>query len=54
MNFGVIDVGANSVRMNVYQYENKGFDILFSKKKTLGIVSYINDGKMSDIMSLSA
>ena len=48
MNFGVIDVGANSVRMNVYQYENKGFDILFSKKKTLGIVSYINDGKMSE------
>ena len=48
MNFGVIDVGANSVRMNVYQYENKGFDILFSKKKTLGIVSYINDGNMSE------
>ena len=35
MNFGVIDVGANSVRMNVYQYENKGFDILFFQEENI-------------------
>lgn len=48
MNCGIIDIGANSVHMNVYQYENMGFELLFSKKKTLGIVSYIKDGNMTE------
>lgn len=43
----IIDLGSNTVRMNIYRVKNRKYEQLFSKKKTLGLVSYIEDGKLS-------
>lgn len=47
MLYGIIDIGSNTVRMNVYRYENEDISLMFSKKETLGLVFYIKKGKLS-------
>ena len=48
----VIDIGSNTVRMNVYDVESKGaqkgFTRLLSEKEMLGIINFIEDGLMSE------
>lgn len=48
MLYGVIDVGSNTVRMNIYSFTNNETKLIFSEKNTLGLVSYIENGKLSD------
>ena len=43
----VIDIGSNSIRMNVYRVRNEKFRLLFSKKAMAGIVSYVRDGRLN-------
>ena len=46
---GIIDIGSNTIRLNVYQInENNVFEILFSKKEAVGIVSYVKKRIMSE------
>lgn len=45
---GVVDIGSNTVRLNVYRYENNNINIMFSKKETLGLVFYIKKGKLTN------
>ena len=46
---GIIDIGSNTIRLNVYQInENNNFEILFSKKEAVGIVSYVKKRIMSE------
>ena len=46
--YAVIDIGSNTVRMVVYAVEeNDTFHALFSKKYTLGLAGYVQDGVMS-------
>ena len=44
----IIDVGSNTVRMSVYKTEKDSFSILFSKKETAGLASYIKRSAMSE------
>lgn len=45
--YAVIDIGSNTVRMVIYTVEDTTFHALFSKKYTLGLAGYIQDGIMS-------
>jgi len=44
MIYGIIDIGSNTVRLNVYFYENDNFDLIFSKKCKLGLEMYVKNG----------
>lgn len=48
MNFGIIDIGSNTVRLNVYSYESNDINMIFSKKHVVGLVSYIQDSRLTD------
>ena len=47
--YAVIDIGSNTVRMVIYTAEDTAFHGLFSKKYTLGLAGYIQDGVMSQV-----
>lgn len=47
MIYAVIDLGSNTIRMNVYRLRNGKFRLLFSKKATAGIVSYVKEGRLN-------
>ncbi|MEY8463193.1 Ppx/GppA phosphatase family protein [Streptococcus merionis] len=47
MNYGIVDIGSNTIRLNVYQVEENGYTILFSKKYTVGLASYFEEDKLS-------
>lgn len=47
MNIGIIDIGSNTLRLNVYFIEKKKFSQLFTKKYTAGLASYVEDGRLS-------
>ncbi len=48
MNFGIIDIGSNTVRLNVYSYESNDINMIFGKKHVVGLVSYIQDSRLTD------
>lgn len=43
---GIIDLGSNTARMNIYEFENNQLSLVFSEKKTIGLVSYINQSSV--------
>lgn len=45
----IIDIGSNSVRMNIYEidWETKDFSVVFSNRAMLKLASYKNDGILS-------
>lgn len=43
----VVDVGSNTVRMNVYDVKDGKLKLLFSKKETVGLASYVRGQYMS-------
>lgn len=48
MNYALVDLGSNTIRLSLYQtLPEGGFELLFSKKEMAGIVNYINDGVLS-------
>lgn len=47
MNIGIIDIGSNTIRLNVYESNNHSFHLLFSKKENVGLISYINKNKLT-------
>lgn len=44
--YGIIDIGSNTVRLNVYSYDENSFSRIFSDKETLGLVAYIKHNKL--------
>ena len=48
MLYGVVDIGSNTVKLNVYRYENSDINVMFSKKENLGLVFYIKKGKLAN------
>ena len=40
MNIGIIDIGSNTIRLNVYDSNNHSFHLLFSKKVTFNKMGY--------------
>lgn len=47
MIYGIIDIGSNTIRLNIYKIEGETFDLLLSKKEAAGLVQYIKKDKMS-------
>lgn len=46
-NCGIVDVGSNTMRLSIYQYGDKDFQLLLSKKVTAGLAGYVRDGELS-------
>ena len=44
MNYAVIDLGSNTVRLCVYQYINETIKTIINQKETVGLASYVSDG----------
>lgn len=48
LNYAIVDLGSNTIRLSVYQILPDGkYKLLFSKKEMAGLVSYISDGILS-------
>jgi exopolyphosphatase/guanosine-5'-triphosphate,3'-diphosphate pyrophosphatase len=45
---GVVDIGSNTVKLNVYNYHDEKISIEFSEKENLGLLFYVNNGKLTD------
>ncbi|MDO5043339.1 MAG: exopolyphosphatase [Slackia sp.] len=50
MNYGVIDVGSNTVRLCVYDVSSDGkkFKTILNRKSMAGLAAYVQDGMISD------
>ena len=46
-NCGIVDVGSNTIRLSIYQYDRTGFKLLLGKKETAGLAGYVDDGILS-------
>ncbi len=48
MKYGIIDIGSNTIRLNLYLVtDNKSIVSLLNKKTVAGLSTYINDGQMT-------
>lgn len=47
MKYSLIDIGSNTVRLVIYDTENNNKEIL-NKAEFLGLISYVNDGKINE------
>ena len=48
MLYGVVDIGSNTVKLNVYNSRDNDISVEFSEKENLGLLFYINNGKLTD------
>ena len=44
--YAIIDVGSNTVRLNIYKLENGRLNFVVSRKETVGLASYVKNGAM--------
>ncbi len=47
MKTAIIDIGSNSIRLTLYETEERSFRILFREKIMAGLAGYVEDGKLS-------
>ena len=40
--YGVIDIGSNTMRLNIYEYTDDNLNLMLSKKITAGLAGYVN------------
>jgi exopolyphosphatase/guanosine-5'-triphosphate,3'-diphosphate pyrophosphatase len=48
MLYGIVDIGSNTVRLNVYRCKDENISLIFSKKENLGLVFYIKKGILTN------
>ena len=48
MLYGIVDIGSNTVRLNVYRCKDDDISVIFSKKENLGLVFYIKKGILTN------
>ncbi|MDO4961519.1 MAG: hypothetical protein Q4E57_06675 [Eubacteriales bacterium] len=48
MKYALIDIGSNTLHLCVYKVEGAGFEKLFNKKIMAGLVSYVEDGMLTE------
>ena len=48
MLYGITDIGSNTVRLNIYRCKHDKISLVITKKETLGLILYINNGKLTD------
>lgn len=44
---GVIDIGANTIRLNIYRINDGKLESIFNKKSVAGLRSYVENGELS-------
>ena len=44
--YAIIDVGSNTVRMNIYKIEQGQLSLVMGKKEAVGLASYVKNGQM--------
>lgn len=44
MDYAVIDLGSNSIRLAIYEYENDQVQKIFDEKDVAGLAGYVSDG----------
>ncbi|MBO6179372.1 MAG: phosphatase [Selenomonadaceae bacterium] len=44
--YAIIDVGSNTVRLNIYKYEFGRLSFVLSRKESVGLASYVKNGAM--------
>lgn len=47
MLYGIIDIGSNTIRMNIYKIDGRQFHLLLSKKEAVGLVQYVKKSVMT-------
>jgi exopolyphosphatase/guanosine-5'-triphosphate,3'-diphosphate pyrophosphatase len=47
MNYGIIDMGSNTIRLCIYHYEDGTLNRIMDRKEMAELASYIKDGKLS-------
>ncbi len=47
VNYGIIDLGSNTIRLSIYRAENGSVSLLLSKKSIAGLLGYIENGALS-------
>lgn len=45
---GIIDIGSNNIRLNVYMIQNNEFKIVFSSKEMAGLIGYVDKKQLSE------
>ena len=45
---GIIDIGSNSIRMGLYEYDDYSFRLIDSYVQVKELVSFVKDGKLTD------
>ena len=48
MLYGIVDIGSNTVRLNVYSCKDENISLIFSKKENLGLIFYIKNGILTN------
>ncbi|MGN1385824.1 MAG: phosphatase [Bacillus sp. (in: firmicutes)] len=48
MLYGIIDVGSNTIRLNIYSYNDQKVQSLLHKKTMAGLAGYVSDGYLSE------
>lgn len=46
-NCGIVDVGSNTIRLSIYQYNDLDFKLLLGKKETAGLAGYVENGRLA-------
>ncbi|WP_025724409.1 rod shape-determining protein [Acholeplasma granularum] len=50
MNYGIIDLGSNSIRLEVFKYDGKKLHNIYSHREVIGLASYLlPEGYLSDL-----
>jgi len=47
MIYALVDIGSNTMRMNIYKCDNKDINLLFTSKQSAGLAGYVENGIMS-------
>lgn len=48
MNYGIVDIGSNTIRIVVYGVKERRFECLFNEKQFVQLITYVKNGSMRD------
>ena len=48
MNYGIVDIGSNTIRIVVYSVKERQFECLFNEKQFVQLITYVKNGSMRD------
>ena len=48
MSYGIVDIGSNTVKLNVYRCKDNEINLIFTKKENLGLVFYVKKQMLTD------